>query len=178
AAIGGKPLEAEVTSTVDIPGMFTYFHVSSAEVTLVRNDKFEPEQVLVFQVTDGVTEAELNKNISVWLLPKDLPAAPGRAAVKNYGWEDSTLVGNDILATAQRVDLKAVPTEHEYSNLHSFKISVDVNRHLFVRLKKGTQSVAADIAATEFETTAQVRAFSEEVDILHDDALFGRSGEK
>lgn len=178
AAVGGKPLEGEVTSTVDIPGMFTYFHVSSAEVTLVRNDKFEPEQVLVLQVTDGVTEAELNKNISVWLLPKDLPAAPGRAAVKNYGWEDPTMVGNDILATAQRVELKAVPTEHEYSNLHSFKLNVDVNRHLFVRLKKGTQSVGGYVLANEFETTVRVPPFPQEVAILHEGALLGMTGEK
>ncbi|HZN95340.1 MAG TPA: MG2 domain-containing protein, partial [Myxococcales bacterium] len=178
AALGGQPLEKEVSSSVDIPGMYTFFHVSSAAVTLVRNDKFEPEQVLVIQLTDGVTESELQKNVSVWLLPKDLPAAPGRAAVKSYNWSDPTLVGNDILATTQKVQLQAVPTEHEYSKLHSFKVSVDVNRHLFVRLKQGTQSVGGYILAKEFETTVNVPPFPQEVSILHEGALLGMTGEK
>jgi hypothetical protein len=178
AAAGGPGQDGEIAASVHIPGMYNYFRVSGAEVTLVRNEKFEPEQVLILQVTDGVTEAEIQKNVQVWLLPKDLPEAPGRRGIRNYHWGDPTLIGKDVLAAASAVALTPVPTEREYSNLHSFKIQADVNRYLFLRIKKGTQSAGGYVLASEFSTVVAVPPFPQEVSVLHDGALLSLAGER
>src|SRR5262245_58002794 len=68
AARGGRPSNYKLTRQVYIPGLYTYFRIDSVRPTLVRNEKYEPEQVLVLNVTAGALEPEIQKNLEVYLL--------------------------------------------------------------------------------------------------------------
>ncbi|RJS16772.1 alpha-2-macroglobulin [Corallococcus sp. H22C18031201] len=178
AARGGPATTEAQTQDVSIPGMFTYFHVNDASVTLVRNDRFEPEQVMVLNLTTGVTEPELRKNLSVWVLPKDLPAKDGQKAVRNYTWSSPSLIGQEWLTPDALLKLDPVPTDREQATLHSFRVQADVGRYVYVRVKKGTRSAGGYVLAEDFNTVIRVPAFPQEVSILHDGALLSLAGEK
>ncbi|NPC79214.1 alpha-2-macroglobulin, partial [Pyxidicoccus fallax] len=180
AARGGNATQEKLSRQVDIPGMYTYFHTGDVNVSLVRNDRYEPEQVLVLNFSTGVTEAELRKNLQVWLLPKDKAAANGEPAQADYSWssQGAQHIGEDLLAVSSKVKLDAVPTDREHATLHSFRIQADVGRHLYVRVRKGTNSAGGYVLAEEFSTVIQVPRFPEEVSILHEGALLSLTGEK
>ncbi|WP_163870334.1 alpha-2-macroglobulin [Myxococcus eversor] len=178
AARGGKGTEGIQERQVTIPGMFSYFRVSGTNVSLVRNDRYEPEQVLIVNLTTGVTEAELRKNLQVWVLPKDKPATTDEAASSNHSWSDARTIGDELLAKAEKLALDPVPTDREHATLHSFRIRADVGRYLYIRLKKGTQSAGGYVLAEEFNSTEAVPRFPEEVSILHEGALLSLAGEK
>ncbi|QSQ23337.1 alpha-2-macroglobulin [Pyxidicoccus parkwayensis] len=180
AARGGEALKEKQDRWVTIPGMFTYFHVGGSEVSLVRNDRYEPEQVLILNLTTGVTEAELRKNLQVWVLPKDRPAKDGQPAVPNAAWGDYgvEVIGEELLPASAKLKLDAVPTDSEFATLHSFRIQADVGRSLYVRLNKGTKSAGGYVLAERYDTVVQVPAFPEEVSILHEGALLSLAGEK
>lgn len=180
AARGGDGTAEKLSRQVEIPGMYSYFHVGGVEVSLVRNDRDEPEQVLVLNFSTGVTEAELRENLQVWLLPRDRAAAYGEPAQQNNDWERQGVqfIGQEVLATASKLKLDAVPTDREHATLHSFRIQAEVGRYLYMRVKKGTKSAGGYVLAEEYNTVVQVPVFPEEVSILHEGALLSLTGEK
>jgi uncharacterized protein YfaS (alpha-2-macroglobulin family) len=180
AARGGEGTQSKLERATTIPGMFTYFYVNAPEVTLVNNDRHEPEQVLVLTLSTGVTEAELRKNLQVWTLPRDRPAKDGQPVVPDAAWTDDGVqtIGEELLTASARLKLDAVPTDTEHATLHSFRIQADVGRTLYVRLNKGTQSAGGYVLAEKFDALIRVPPFPEEVSILHEGALLSLAGEK
>jgi uncharacterized protein YfaS (alpha-2-macroglobulin family) len=180
AARGGDGTAEKLSRQVEIPGMYSYFHVGGVEVSLVRNERDEPEQVLVLNFSTGVTEAELRESLQVWLLPRDRAAANGEPAQQNNDWvrQGVQFIGQEVLATASKLKLDAVPTDREHATLHSFRIQAEVGRYLYMRVKKGTRSAGGYVLAEEYNTVVRVPAFPEEVSILHEGALLSLTGEK
>ncbi len=74
---GGPETNDKLEQIVAIPGKYSFLRVESADVTLVRNERYEPEQVLVIETRGGVESTELLKKLTVYILPQDLPAFPG-----------------------------------------------------------------------------------------------------
>ncbi|MBI5511652.1 MAG: alpha-2-macroglobulin family protein [Deltaproteobacteria bacterium] len=178
AARGGPGTPAPLVTRVDIPGMFTYFHVDDVALTLVDNERYEPEQVLVLTFTTGVAEAELEKNLSVWVLPKDLPAVQDRKAVKNYRFWTPEGIGPEILAAGKELALTAIPTDREHATLHSFKYQAEVGRDLYVRVQKGVRAFGGYVLAKEHASVAQVPEYPKEVKLLAQGAVLALSGDK
>ncbi|WP_164018909.1 alpha-2-macroglobulin family protein [Pyxidicoccus trucidator] len=180
AARGGEATKSKLERNVSIPGMYTYFHVTGTEVSLVNNERHEPEQVLVVNLSTGVTEAELRKHLQVWTLPEDRPAKDGHPLVAGAAWTDYGVadIGEELLPASARLKLDALPTDREHATLHSFRIRADVGRTLYARLNKGTQSAGGYVLAETFNTLLRVQPFPEEVSILHEGALLSLAGEK
>lgn len=175
---GGDAWERDLSSQVNIPGMYSYFRVSQVNPTLVRNKRNEPEQVLIVEMTAGVLEKELQKNISVYELPKDLPASQGRRGRKNYRYWQAKDVDQYVLGFARKLELEAIPTEHEYSSIHSFRYTSNVGRSLYIKLNKGTQSFGGYILADQSENVRRVPEFPRELKIMHEGAILGMRGER
>lgn len=175
---GGPAWEEDLTSQVNIPGMYTYFRVSRVNPTLVRNKRNEPEQVLIVETTAGVKEKELQQNITVYELPKHLPAVLGRKAKRNYKYWRVDDVGPEVLNYATELELKAIPNEHEFSTMHSFKYKSDVGRSLYIKVNKGTKSFGGYILADAFESVNRVPQFPRELKIMHEGAILGMRGER
>src|SRR5207244_950200 len=68
AARGGPPMNAKLAQSVAIPGLYD-LAINAVNPTLVNNERFEPEQLLVAEVSSLVNEQEIAKNVSAWVLP-------------------------------------------------------------------------------------------------------------
>lgn len=178
AAAGGNPLKGKMERTVWIPGVYNFFRISSASLTLVRNERYEPEQVMVVQTTAGVLESEIQKVLSVVQLPEDRPATVDRKAVRKYRWHNTEEIGPEILKLATPVKLEPIPAQDEYSNLHSFKYKADVGRHLYIKIGKGISCYGGYILAQNYDIIQRVPEFPKELNIMYDGALLSLSGEK
>ena len=178
AVAGGSGTDEELVQTVWIPGMLNFFRIQRSEATLVRNEKYEPEQVFIIEATAGVKEEELNNKLSVYLLPKDRPAFQDRKAIKNYRWHDPARIGPEVLGISERVKLEPMPAERDYATLHSFKYKADVGRQLLVRVGKGVSSFGGYVLAKPFERIITVPPYPRELKIMHNGSLLSLSGDK
>ena len=175
---GGSAWERDLYAEVNVPGMYSYFRVSNITPTLVRNKRNEPEQVLIIETTAGVLEKELQKNITVYELPRDKPAVLGRRGQRNYRYWGLNDVGPQVLALSTKLEIKAIPTEHEYSNMHSFRYSSKPGRSLYVKINKGTRSFGGYILADASENVRRVPQYPRELKIMHEGAILGMRGER
>ena len=133
----GNATSDKFENSVAIPGMYNYFRIQSAQLSLVRNERFEPEQVLILNTTDGVQEKILQKAITAFVLPRDLPAMQGQPERKNYHWYRPEQIGPEILANAKALELKPLPTDKEYATLHSFKYQAEPGQFIYIKVDKG-----------------------------------------
>lgn len=175
---GGPPAEQKLEKKIPIPGMYNFFRVNSAELTLVRNERYEPERILVLQMTAGALESEIQNNLEVYELPKDRPPMHGRPAAVNYHWHDKRKIGPEILSLSTRIVLEPLPTAREYATLHSFKYKSKPGRYLYLKLKQGIKCYGGYILAKEFDHIARVPEFPKELKIMADGAILSMSGEK
>lgn len=178
SARGGAPTKEKLEQRVEIPGMYNFFRIRAAELSLVRNELYEPEQVLVVQTTDGVLESEIQKNLNVYLLPQDLPAMQGKPAIKNYQWYDTGIIGPEVLNISTHLKLEPLLTDKEYATLHSFKYKMEPGKYLYIKVTKGTQSYGGYVLAKEFDVIKRVPEFPKELKIMYDGAILSLSGEK
>ena len=47
-------------------------------------------------------------------------------------------IGPEIRKLSEPVQLQAMESEHEFENVNSFKMIVDPDRYIYLRIKKGT----------------------------------------
>ena len=178
---GGPSTGEPIKTTVPIPGKFTLLRIDSVELSLVRNERYEPEQVLVVATTAGVSEAEIVKNLSVVVLPKDLPPIQKQEGKKDYQWSewsDPSKIGPEILEQSTSVKLKPLPRDREYSELHSFKYTVPPGRSLYIKLNKGIKSFGGYLLAEEFDAIQRVPDFPQELGIMAQGSILSLHGEK
>jgi uncharacterized protein YfaS (alpha-2-macroglobulin family) len=178
AAAGGSGTRNELTRKVWIPGVYNFFRIKSAKPTLVRNERYEPEQVLILESTAGVKSEELVKNLQVFLLPEDRPAFQNQKAVRNYRWYRTEDIGPEVLRLATPVKLNPLPTDREYANLHSFKYHGEVGRYLYIKVNKGTTSFGGFVLAKPYDVVARIPQYPKELKVMHDGAILSMAGEK
>ncbi|MCP4750973.1 MAG: alpha-2-macroglobulin family protein [Proteobacteria bacterium] len=178
SSVAGSNASIEEASYAAVPGMYSFFRVSQAEPTFVRNEQYEPEQVLVVDTTTRVAQEELANHLELFLLPRDRPETPGREAVKSYrGWSRSE-IGKLILERSRKVNMESIPADHRYSKLQSFKYAVEPGRFLYLRIKKGARSFGGYILTKEFDQVFEVREFPKELFVMQKGSLLSLSGEK
>lgn len=173
-----SPSERKLEAKVVVPGMYSYFRMSSSELTLVRNARYEPEQVLVLQASAGVLESDMQGALEVYELPVDFPALNGEPAIKRYSWGDPARIGPEVMALSAKLKLEPMPTDREYATLHSFKYRSEPGRYVYVKVKKGLKCYGDFILARDFENIAEVPEFPKELKIMADGSILSLSGEK
>ncbi|MBI3547597.1 MAG: alpha-2-macroglobulin [Elusimicrobia bacterium] len=178
AARGGPPFKADLAADVTVPGMFTFFHVDGAELEFARNERYEPEQVLILRLSAGALESEIQGGLEAFELPTELPSIQGRPAQSRYRWHSVDMIGPEILALSRKLVLDPVPTDKRFATLHSFKYKAEPGRQVYVRLRRGVRSYGDYVLAKEFDRVLTVRPFPKELQIMHDGALLSMSGDK
>lgn len=177
--IGGNKTENTLKRSTDVPGMLTHFRFKSVSPTLVRNEKYEPEQVLVIGCTAGVNGQDLDKYLEAYILPVDRPKLPNEShSYKNYHWRDSSEVSQRVLDLSSPLPLEAIPTEHEYSNMLSYKYQESPGRYLYIRIKNGLTSFGGYRLTDDVAFVVRVPEFPKEMKIMAEGSLLSLTGEK
>jgi uncharacterized protein YfaS (alpha-2-macroglobulin family) len=175
---GGPETDAKIERNVTIPGKYNFLRVVSAEVTLVRNERYEPEQVLVIQTSGGVQEAEIVNNLTAYILPRDRPAFQGQPAKRNYRWSDPAFIGPEVLNRSEPLQLMPLPADREYAVMHSFTFTAPPGRYLYIKLSKGVEGFGGYLLAKEYDVVSRIPAFPRELGIMHSGSILSLSGEK
>ena len=173
---GGKPTTKPLLSSVDIPGIYDFLHISEASLTLVNNAQYEPEQVLLLETNTGVTEAEMKKAISAYVLPVR-PLKEATPQKEQYSW-GTYEISNEVLKASTPLKLEQIPNEREFATTHSFRFQADVGRMVYVKVAKGLRSFGGYILFQQADYALRVPEYPKELKIMQNGALLSLSGEK
>src|SRR5207245_601578 len=155
---GGPAFDEKIEEKVRIPGLYNFLKVESAQLTIVDNEKNEPEQVLVVETSAGVSESEMQKSVQAWVLPVYDPNDADEAKQKRpHAWTDAAMVGEGLLK--KPIKLSAIASEKEFSTTHSFKFKADVGRYVFVEVRKGLRAFGGYVLGDAYVNTAKVEPF-------------------
>ncbi|MGB4100762.1 MAG: alpha-2-macroglobulin [Alphaproteobacteria bacterium] len=183
AVAGGKKLEkskgVQMEESVRIPSRSSFAKISTVEMKIVKNDRYEPEQVIVITTNVPVTRDALAKSLQIRALPKDKPmASEAYSPKKDYAWSSAIEVTDAVLAAAPDVKFALNPTADDYATLHSVKLTAEPGRWLHVRVGKGMEAQGGYIMGSDQDNTVLVPDFAKEVRLLSDGALLALGGEK
>lgn len=174
----GGPGSAQTAETgINVPGQFS-LSVQNAELTLVRNERYEPEQVMVISTSADVSETDLQAGAQAWVLPVYKPGTPADQHKFPYAWNFPDEVGTDILAASTKLDLKPIPAEREYTSHLAFHYTAPPGRYVYVKVGKGLRSFGGYLLEKTWDQVAMVPPFPKEVKILGSGSLLSLSGDR
>ncbi|MDR3478302.1 MAG: alpha-2-macroglobulin [Gammaproteobacteria bacterium] len=178
ALFGPSKTTEEVTENLFIPDVNSYFKITKAAATIIRNEKDRPEQVLTIETTTGVQEGQLNKAIHVYLLPNAYPATAREEAKPDYEWKNPGEVSPAILALSTPVDLQPIPSESDFSTLHSYQFKAGAPRFIYIKIDKGVKSFGDFKLTNDYLAVVKVPEYPKEIGFMHKGALLALTGEK
>ncbi len=178
AAAGSSMLHEPVNSKIIVADASSYFKINNIGTQIIRNQKDRPEQILTIDSTLGISQADLEKSLHVYLLPKNRPATLGEAEKPDYAWENPGEVTNDILKLSKPVTLTAIPADRDYATLHSFRYQASTPAYLYVKIDQGAKGMGDFVLADAFTTILPAPDFPKEISFLHKGALLALGTEE
>ena len=176
--VQGEESLKEVSSSVVVPGITSFIRINSISQTMVRNEEYKLEQIIIINSKGKARISDLDKNIEAWILPKDLPASPGIKAVKNYRWYSPEMVGPTVLKLSIKLKLNPIEGEHEYENLNSFKIQANPGKYMYVKIKKGTPFYGKYNLSKDFDKIIKIQPYPKQLEIMHEGIILSSTGDK
>ncbi|WP_266168251.1 MG2 domain-containing protein [Dyella subtropica] len=173
---GGDASKDALTTNVTVPGLYS-LSIDDITPTLVDNDKYEPEQVLVMGVSGTVRADELAGLTKAWVLPKRKPDVEQGEDEAPYSWGASE-VSEAVLHKAQPLKLELVPTEGDYEATQSFKFHAEPGQRIYVRVEKGLKSFGGYILGKPRVETLTVPDYPKLLRFMADGSLLSMSGSK
>lgn len=177
---GGNSLSSLSTS-IRIPGTSGYAQIDSIESSFVKNNDQEYEQILVINTTAKTSADELAKKMEVYVLPRDKPEEPGIKAVKYCDWSDlssDAFTATVMSATEKVKQIEAVPTELDYQNVLSYKISVPLNKYLLVKIGQGTKFYGGYYLSDPYQQVVYVNSYPKELGIMSEGTILSMQGSR
>jgi hypothetical protein len=175
AARGGNQTSEKLESVVIVPGR-TSLRFDGAQMTLVDNARYEPEQVLLITSSSPVPEQAFAGKVQAYLLPVRHPNQPKDA--HSYDWSDESQIGNDILAKSQSLPLAYVASEGGSETTHGFKFNAPVGRFVFLWVKDGVQGTGGYISGKPYTAAIRVIPYRQALTFLGNGALLSLAGDR
>jgi len=176
SALGGPGTQEPVEGKVKLPSLYSVA-VDSIEATLVDNERYEPEQVLVLTFNNAMRDTEVAGAVRTWLLPAKNPKIAANKQPALYPWSDSD-VDESILAKSQPIPLSALPGEREYIETHSFRYQAPPGRSVYVRVDKGLKAFGGFILGAPHASVARVPEYPQLLRFVGEGALLSLHGER
>lgn len=173
---GGNATTDKLAMEVAVPGLYG-LKVGEVSPTLVNNDKFEPEQVLVMDFNGAVRGSDLANTVKVWVLPKRKAGVKQRPNDPPYDW-GAQEVSEDVLRASQALKLDLVPTEKEFEEAQSFKFHAQPGQRLFVRFVPGLKSFGGYILGKSDARVLTVPDYPKLLRFTSEGSLLALSGDR
>lgn len=178
AETGSAKTERTRSQTVFIPDSKSYFRISNVNSSIIRNEQDKAEQILNIETSIGTTEESLNKYLEVYALPTNYPAIGTVKEKPNYEWLNPGEVTAPILALATKVSLNTLPSEYNFSSLHSFQFNIETPHYLYIKIKKGVQGFGDFTLTEDYNAVIKAPEFPKEISFLHKGSLLALSDEE
>src|SRR5256886_16006699 len=111
---GGPGTDQPLEQRVQVPGLFS-LAVQGAQLTLVRNERYEPEQVLILSTSADVGEKDIQENVKAWVLPVYNPSTPADQRVRPFVWGRPEIIDPEILKASTPPTPTPAPAERHRS---------------------------------------------------------------
>lgn len=178
AARGGPATTEKTARAIAVPGLYS-LAINGVQPTLVNNERFEPEQILVAEFSSLVNEQEPLKSIKAWVLPLYHPATAIDDRKQRHDWSaDRARIGTEILESSEGLRLQQVPTERENSESHSFRYQAEPGRYVYLKVAKGLKSFGGYQLGKDQDFVVKVPPYPRELRIMAQGSLLALSGEK
>ncbi|RPI78139.1 MAG: alpha-2-macroglobulin family protein [Desulfobacteraceae bacterium] len=177
-AQGKSKYKSELDAAITIPTLYDYFHVGQAQLSFVPNQNEIPEPVLTLEFTDSVKGETLARALRAYLLPEFHPKDEKDADKNPYVWDDPMEIGQDILKKSQKLDLKWVATEFEFSPIQGFNYIAPAGRYVYLKIDKGLTSYGGYILAKSYDVIESVPEYPKEVRIQGQGAILSLGGSR
>ena len=174
---GGPGTAQELEQRVHVPGLFS-LTVQGAELTLVRNERYEPEQVLILSTSADVGEKDIQQVVTAWVLPVYNPSTPPDQRVRPFVWGRPEIIDPEILKASTPLTLTPVPAERDYVSRRAFRYEATPGRYIYVRVSKGLRSFGGYVLGETWDRTAAIPPFPREIKILGSGSLLSLSGDR
>ncbi|MGJ0516969.1 MAG: alpha-2-macroglobulin family protein [Methylomicrobium sp.] len=169
---------SELHSEARVPGLYDERMIEAMQLTVAPNlQSGQQEQILVVNTAVPIHEREMAQAVQAWLLPEFHPETPEEERDRPYYWSADQVTA-DILNTAKRIDLHAIPAENEYGTTHAFRLDADVGRYLYIKVSKELRSFGGYQLPKPVHQTLLVPEFPKELHIMGQGSLLTLSGEK
>ncbi len=93
-------------------------------------------------------------------------------------WESPSEIDEALVRHAKRVKFTIIPSEHEHSTVHTFKIHVEADGQLFLRIDKGVRALGGFPLADDYAELITVPAPPAEVRFQGHGGVLALSGER
>ncbi|MCI1042824.1 MULTISPECIES: MG2 domain-containing protein [Caballeronia] len=173
---GGNQTKDALRASVGVPGLYS-LGVVGISPTLVDNDRFEPEQVLVMRTSGDVRTQDLAAHTKAWMLPRHKPGSGLSDEDPPYEWQVGE-VDDGILRKAQPLALESVPTAEEYASMQSFRYRAEAGARIYVHIDAGMKSSGGYVLGEPMKTVLTVPEYPKLLRIMADGSLLSMSGSK
>ncbi len=177
SARGGACTDYEPQSRVRVPGLYS-LTIDDVRPTLVDNDRYEPEQVLVVDVGGAVRDSELAGLLHAWVLPARNPRRPHSEDDTDPDDWDASEVSETVLHRSQPLKFETVPTELEYQPLQSFKFHAQPKQRIYVRIEQGLKSFGGYLLGKPRTDVITVPEYPKLLRFVADGSLLSLNGSK
>ncbi len=197
SARGGDGTGEALHTSVVVPGLYS-LQIADMDATLVDNERFEPEQVLVMNLSGAVRADDLSTLVHAWVLPQHKLPAPQQAALRQndqsenqdaaadeqdaaaeeqYDWSP-TEISQGVLRASQPLKLESVATEAEYAPLQSFKFRATPGQRLYVSVSPGIQAFGGYIMGKPRSQILTVPEYPKLLRFMGEGSLLSMNGSK
>jgi len=178
---GGDGTLDTLQSRIRVPGLYS-LSLQDISPTLVDNDKYEPEQVLVINASGKVRGSDLSGLTKAWVLPRKKDGADSNQGDQAdddapYGWDVSE-VSEAVLRKSQPLPIELVPTEDDFATLQSFKYHAEPGQRIYVHVGTGLKSFGGYVLGKPTAQTFTVPDYPKLLRFMADGSLLSLSGSK
>ena len=171
---GGAALKESLEQKVRIPDLYSFFHIEGAKGQIIRNKEGDPEQFIIVETSVEMKSEELIKAMELSLLPKKSKGEDE----EETEWKSPREVNAKILEHATPVSLTLIPSKEETTMLHTFKIKVEKEGALYVKIHKGVKSLGDFQLGSDYDNVLPVPIPQAQIDIEGDGGLLALNGER
>ena len=172
---GGNDTSEPLNTSVVIPGRGS-LRFSDLQMTLVDNERYEPEQILLVKSSSPVTEKAITGKVSAWVLPVH---SPKQDKDDQNPWEwTAQEVGSDTTQKSTALKLDYKPSESPGDTAHGFHFDAPVGRYVYVQVKEGVEGTGGYVSANPFVGVFQVQPYPKALTFLGQGALLSLAGDK
>jgi uncharacterized protein YfaS (alpha-2-macroglobulin family) len=172
---GGNESSDSLVTSVVIPGRGN-LRFNDIGMTLVDNERYEPQQVLMIKSSSPVTEKAITGKVAAWILPVRAPNQP-KEDPNPWEWNQQE-VGGDVLKQSRFVKLDYQASDSPGDMAHGFKFDAPVGRYVFVLVKDGVEGTGGYVSSKPFGAVFQVQPYPKALTFLGQGSLLSLSGDK